>query len=292
MITQLSLINGSAHRLNKNKTVLKEILQEEKKMKLAKFLNTTLAMGLALSLGACSSSTTETTSTADAGNDSASAQHIIIATSPDFPPYESLENGEIVGFEVDMIEWLFNWMNENGYNYTYEWKQMSFDTIISAIQTNQVDLGVSGFTYDEKRQVTFSEPFYALGQVVIVNADSGYTSADELKDKKLGAQSGTTGETCAQELSDDVTAIEDASILMETLKAGSLDGVVIDSPVANEYAANGDYVVLPEVLLEENNYVITAEEGKEDLMAAINEAITAFKASDDYDTFVTEWFGA
>lgn len=261
-------------------------------MKLAKFLNTTLAMGLALSLGACSSSTTETTSTADAGNDSTSAQHIIIATSPDFPPYESLENGEIVGFEVDMIEWLFNWMNENGYNYTYEWKQMSFDTIISAIQTNQVDLGVSGFTYDEKRQVTFSEPFYALGQVVIVNADSGYTSADELKDKKLGAQSGTTGETCAQELSDDVTAIEDASILMETLKAGSLDGVVIDSPVANEYAANGDYVVLPEVLLEENNYVITAEEGKEDLMAAINEAITAFKASDDYDTFVAEWFGA
>lgn len=262
-------------------------------MKFTKVINATLAAGIALSLGACSSTTTSS-STEGTEDSSATTQTIIVATSPDYPPYENLENGEIVGFDADMVDWLFTWMQENGYNYDYEWKQMSFDTIITAIQGDQVDLGIAGFTYDESRQVTFSDPYYDSAEVVLVNGNSGITSVADLADKKVGAQSGTTGEECAKEVTDEtnVTTMEDASILVETLKAGSLDAVILDKPVADNYAANGDYAVLDETLLDENNYIITAEEGKEDLMTAVNEAIAAFKASDDYTTFVDKWFGA
>lgn len=261
-------------------------------MKFNKVINATLAAGIALGLGACSSSTTTSSSTADA--EDTTTQTLIVATSPDYPPYENLENGEIVGFDADLVDWLFTWMQENGYNYDYEWKQMSFDTIITAIQGDQVDLGVAGFTYDEERQVTFSDPYYDSAQVVLLNSDSEVTSVKELDGKKVGAQAGTTGEDCAKEVTDEanVTAIEDASILVETLKAGSLDAVVLDKAVADNYAANGDYKVLDETLLDENNYIITAEEGKEDIMEAVNAAIAAFKESDDYDTLVTKWFGS
>lgn len=255
-----------------------------------KLLATLMASGLLLT--GCSSTTTTATSTE--ASTSEETKTILVATSPDYPPYENLENGEIVGFDADMVDWLFNWLQENGYNYDYEWKQMSFDTIITAIQGDQVDLGIAGFTYDEDRQVLFSDPYYDSAEVVLVNADSDITSVADLDGKKVGAQSGTTGEDCAKEVTDEenVTAIEDASILVETLKAGSLDAVVLDKPVADNYAANGDYVVLDEALLEENNYIITAEEGKEDLMEAINKAIAAFQESDDYETLVAKWFGA
>lgn len=251
-----------------------------------------LTAGMTLGLVACSSSTTATTSTTDTSS-TEEAQTIVIATSPDYPPYENLENGEMVGFDMDMVEWLFNWMNENGYNYEYEWKQMSFDTIVTALQADQVDLGVAGFVYNETRaeNASFSDPYYESGQVVLLNADSDITSVDDLVGKNIGAQSGTTGEECAKEIEGaTLTSIQDATILVETLKAGSIDAVILEKPVAENYAENGEYKVLDEMLKEEKNYIITAKEGKEDLLSAVNEAIAAFKESEDYTTLVDAWF--
>lgn len=250
-----------------------------------KVLASVMASGLLLA--GCSSTTTATST---ASSTSEETKTILVATSPDYPPYENLENGEIVGFDADMVDWLFNWLSENGYNYDYEWKQMSFDTIISAIQTDQVDLGVAGFTYDEDRQVLFSDPYYDSAEVAIVVADSDITTSDDLKDKKIGAQMGTTGEDCANELTSDVTAIEDASILVETLKAGSIDAVVLDKAVADNYVATGEYKLVEGNLLDEENYIIAAE-GNDELMDAVNKAIAAFQESDEFATLEAKWFG-
>lgn len=262
-------------------------------MKWNKIINATLATGIALGIGACSSSTTATSSTAETEDTTKETQTLIIATSPDYPPYENLENGEMVGFDMDMVDWLFNWLNENGYNYDYEWKQMSFDTIVTAIQGDQVDLGVAGFVYNESRaeNASFSNPYYESGQVVLLNADSDISSVEDLVGKNIGAQSGTTGEECAKEIEGaTLTSIQDATILVETLKAGSIDAVILEKPVAENYAANGDYKVLDEMLKEEQNYILTAKEGKEDLLEAMNKAIAAFKESDEYATLVAKWF--
>jgi len=249
-----------------------------------------LASMMALSLVACASessaSQTEEESTA-----SAEAQHIIIGISPDYPPYDDLTaDGQITGFDYEMGEWLFTWLEENGYNYTHEWKQMSFDTIISSIQADQVDLGISGFTYDSERKVLFSDPYYESAQVVIVNSDSDITSLDDLTGKKIGVQSGTTAESCAAEIEDaEVSAMSDMAIVVESLKGGALDAVILDKPVAENYVANGEYVLLDGTLLDEQNYII-AKEGNDALMDPINEAIAAFLASDDFET-IKETYG-
>ena len=216
--------------------------------------------------------------------------HVLIAVSPDYPPYESLTAAnDIEGFDIDMTQWLFDYLNDNGYKYTFEWKQMSFDTIISAIQTDQVDLGISGFTYDEERKVLFSTPYFKSAEVVLVNADSNITKIDDLKGKKIGAQMGTTGESCANEIENaEVMAVEDMGICIQTLKAGGVDAVVCDLAVANNYAATGDFKVLEEMLLDEDNYII-AKEGNNELMDIINQAIEAFKASSDYETLAEKW---
>ena len=122
---------------------------------------------------------------------------------------------------------------------------MSFDTIISALQADQVDLGISGFTYDEKRKVLFSEPYHESAEVALVNEDSDMAKVEDLAGKTIGAQLGTTGEECANNVEDaTVNAIEDMGICVESLKGGAYDAVIMDLPVAENYVAAGGYKIL------------------------------------------------
>lgn len=245
-------------------------------MKNGKIMKAALAAMMALSMTGCGGS---------ADNAGDKAQNIIIAISPDYPPFDDLTTtGELTGFDVDMGEWIFTWLNENGYNYTHEWKQLSFDTIISAIQTDQVDLGLSGFTYDPDRKVLFSDPYYGSAEVAMVNADSDIKSLKDLTGKAIGAQAGTTGEQCANEIEGaKVTAMQDMGILVETLKSGGIDALILDEPVANNYAAGGAFTVLDGALIDEETHIIT-KEGNTELMDAVNKALKAFLESDEYES--------
>lgn len=266
-----------------------EHIKGEKNMKNAsKIFKTVIAAASVLSLTACSSGTVAATTTA-----AAKAQNVVIAISPDYPPFDSLtSDGKLEGFDYDMGEWLFNWLNQNGYNYTHEWKQMGFDTIITSIQAGQVDLGISGFTYAEDRKVLFSDPYYDSAQVAIVPSNSTIKTKDDLKGKKIGAQLGTTGETCANAIEGAaVSAMQDMGIIMETLKSGGLDAVILDIAVAENYAATGSFKILDGSLLDENVYVI-AKEGNTALMEPINKALAAFLASDDFKTYKAKWINA
>lgn len=255
-----------------------------------KFTSILLGATLTLGLGACSNNTSSS-STAGASSEEKS-QLILIGISPDYPPYESKStSGEIEGFDPEMTAWIFNYLNENGHNYTYEFEELSFDTIISSLQAGQIDLGISGFTYDENRQGIFSDSYYDSAQVIVVAEDSDVTSAADLNGKTVGAQQGATGEQAAATIEGaKVTATSDANLMLETLKAHGIDAVVIDKAVADKYVSEGGYKIVGEDLMEEENIIYSTAEHQE-LMDQINEAIQAFKESDDYQVLVTKWFG-
>lgn len=249
-----------------------------------------LAAGmLAVSMAACSSA--PAADDADKTDNKEGAQEILIGISPDYPPYESKNtDGEIEGFDVDMTAWIFNWLNENGHDYTYDFVELSFDNIISSLQAGQVDLGISGFTYDEKREGIFSDSYYDSAQVIVVKNGSGIESAADLNGKVVGAQQGATGEEAAASIEGaEVKAVSDVKVLMETLNADGIDAVVLDRAVAQNYEKNGDFTIIGEDLMEEENIVYTTEEHKE-LLDQVNEAIAAFKASDEYAELTAKWF--
>ena len=89
-----------------------------------KFVSAAITAILALSLTACGSGYTASTSASSSAASSASgkAQNIVIGISPDYPPFDDLTtSGELTGFDYDMGEWLFNWLDENGYNWYNAW---------------------------------------------------------------------------------------------------------------------------------------------------------------------------
>ncbi|MCF0245857.1 MAG: transporter substrate-binding domain-containing protein [Ileibacterium sp.] len=255
-----------------------------------KFFKVVAAGAIALGMTACSGTSKDAGQTADSSD---KAKEILIGISPDYPPYESKNTaGQIEGFDVDMTDWIFKYLNEHGHNYTYDFVELSFDTIISSLQAGQIDLGISGFTYDEKREGIFSDSYYDSAQVIIVRNDSSVASSADLNGKTVGAQQGATAEQAASSIEGaKVKSVPDVKTLMETLKSDGLDAVVLDQAVANNYAANGDFKVLDEKLLDEKNIIYTTKNNQE-LLDQVNEAIKAFTASEDYKTLTDKWFGA
>jgi polar amino acid transport system substrate-binding protein len=218
-------------------------------------------------------------------------QTLLVGISPDYPPYESLNNNnEMEGFDIDMAKELVKIMNENGGNYEVEFSQMSFDTIVTAVNTGQVDLGISGFTYDESRKVAWSEPYNDSKQVALVNKDSVIKSVEDLKGKEIGAQLGATGETAANEIENaNIMAVADVKVLVETLKTGGLDAVILDYAVAKNYQDSAGLVMIDESLLDEKNYIITKETGNEEVLEDLNKAIAEFIKSDTYVELKEKW---
>lgn len=88
-----------------------------------------------------------------------------MGTSADFPPFEYIESSSVVGFDISIAEEI---AKDLGYNLQIE--NMSFDSLVSALQSNQIDLVLAGMSVTEERQknVLFSDPYYTSSQVVIV----------------------------------------------------------------------------------------------------------------------------
>lgn len=226
------------------------------------------------------------------GNDKEKeATQLLVGISPDYAPYESLNtDGKMEGFDIDMTKELVDIMNKNGGNYTYEFKQLTFDTISTNITSDQIDLGISGFTHHpEWEGILWSNPYNDSKQVALVSADSDIKTVDDLKGKKIGAQLAATGETCANEIEGaEVTPVKDVKVLVESLKSGGVDAVILDYAVAKNYVAQGSYKMIDEALLEEKNMIIT-KEGNDALMEDVNKAIDEFVASEKYNELKEKW---
>lgn len=212
---------------------------------------------------------------------------IYVGTSPDYPPFESLDdNGNPIGFDIDVFEAVVSKLD----GYEVVWQKMEFDTIVSAVQTGTIDFGVSGFSYDPEKQVLFTDTYYDAGQTVMVLKDSGIKKASDLDGKKVAAQLGTTCYDAAKEnLKADLSTGTDVGVLVNALKEGQYDGVCLDTVVAENYVKNdSSFVLIDEPLVTDAYSMITKTENKE-LMDKINGLLVEFVQSAEYQALITKW---
>ena len=116
---------------------------------------------------------------------------ITVATSPDFPPYDYMYGGEYAGIDMDIIRAVLKDMNPD---YKVKFVNVNFDSVIASVSSGKYKIGASGISYDEERakQVLYSE-FYVNSCQVILSMDT-YTDVSELTGKRVGVQTGTTGD--------------------------------------------------------------------------------------------------
>ncbi len=204
------------------------------------------------------------------------------ATSPDYPPFEYLEGTEIVGFDIELL----NAVAEIS-GLTVEYSPLEFETIISAVQAGQFDVGMSAFTASEDRQVLFGDNYYESSQVALLPFDSDITTIEELNGKKIGAGIGTTGETAAKTIAEEVTPVN-TNVALPMLLSGQLDAYVCDIGVAENAAATGKYKVIDTPIAEEKVSMVF-KEGNEALCNELNKSLATFMQSPEYNDLLVKY---
>ena len=230
---------------------------------------TAFALALVMALGllaGCGSSNSET----NTSGDDAAKTKLVVATSPDFPPFESLEGGEVVGIEVDILNKVAEKMGME-----LDIQQMDFDSVIPGVQAGKFDVGMSGITVTDKRKenVDFSSVYFMAAQAIVVTADSGITGKADLEGKKVSVQTGTTAEEYCMGNGYEVLAFTANNDAAAALTSGKVDAWVVDNEVALAMAPELGLTVLDEAMTSEP-YAFAFQKGSE-LVTPFNEALDA-----------------
>ena len=203
-----------------------------------------------------------------------SSDKLIMGTNAAFPPFEYTTSQGLVG-EFDGI-----------------------DVAIATVSTGKVDMVVAGMTAtDEKKQsVDFSDPYYVASQVIVVAPDNtDITSAEDLKnDKTVGVVLGYTGDNIVtndlQLAEDKVTRANRGIDIVQDVKNGKLDAVVIDSATGKALAEkNGLKIVEDPQAFETEEYAIAVKKGNTELLDKINETLSEMKASGEIEQLAMEY---
>lgn len=268
------------------------------------------ALVASLGLVGCSSTSSNSASSSSSAASSASSSaaastediellndgQLTVILSPDYPPFENIENGELEGFEVDLFKAV---AEEMGLEYNPV--QMQFDTIIPAITAGgQGDVGVSGFSVDPDRakEIDFTESYYIDDQAVAVMKGAGITeenAATELNKEGviIAVQTGTTGETYAQENFPNATiqGYGNSTDCFAAMQSGQATAVCTNLAVVDRMieTAYNDAEVVVEVATGEE-YAAVVSQDNPALTKKIDEALSTLEENGTIKELQDKWF--
>jgi polar amino acid transport system substrate-binding protein len=104
---------------------------------------------------------------------------LVVSTNAQFPPYEYYENAKVVGFDIEIVNYIADYMHR-----TVEIQDIEFDAIINAVASGKADVGFAGFTVTEERKksINFTTPYTLSKVVVIVRGDENVQSKESFGD--------------------------------------------------------------------------------------------------------------
>lgn len=218
---------------------------------------------------------------------------IKMGTNATFPPYEFYEDGKIVGIDAEIAQLI---ADKLGYELVIE--DMEFNSIITAVVSKGVDMGLAGMTVTDERleSVNFSTSYATGIQSVIVVDGSGIETLDDLAGKKIGVQLSTTGDIYASDEYGDENVVKynKGADAVLALIGGDVDAVIIDNEPAKSYVAANEGANLKildtEYAVEE--YAIAIAKENTELLAQVNAVIEAAILDGTIDAIVDKYIPA
>ncbi len=251
----------------------------------------------ALSLAGCGAGTgSSSNSSAAAASGASAGKTIAVATINDYPPFEYVKNGQLTGFDIQLLQDAAKAENLN-----VNWKVMKFDGIIPALQANQVDAAISAITIrpDRAQVVNFASPYFDAGLSLVVKKGSPIKSISDLKGKTITAKQGTTGLAEAQKLAKQygakVSIVQDDASLYLAVESGQADAMIEDYPgVAYKIKTDGGNSKIQIVgdRLTTEQYGIAVTKKNTTLLNEINDGLKKLKSDGEYAKLHSEYFGS
>ncbi len=231
---------------------------------------------------------------AEAAESEALADGVLtVGTNAEFPPFEYVDdNGEADGFDMALCKAIGEKLGVE-----VKIENMEFASLVSSIGS-KIDIAAAGMTVTDERKesVDFSNPYYEAVQYVIVSADSDIATADDLKDKTIGVQLGTTGDFIAEGYTSNVAQYNKAVDAVNDLVNGKVDVVIIDKNPAlvfeTKFEGKVKAIEGAQFGFETEEYAIALPKGDTALADAVNGAVDELKADGTFDELVKTYIEA
>jgi polar amino acid transport system substrate-binding protein len=251
-----------------------------------KFAILAAVLAAALALASCGAPT-------DALSKIKAAGKLVVGTSADYAPYEfhTLLDGQdaIVGFDMAIAAEIAKDLGVK-----LEIQDIGFDGLLQALNSDKVDIVISGMTPTEERKksVDFSEIYYMAKQTILVRTEdvATYTIIDSLKGKKVGAQLASIQEGLVKDKIPEAVPVSLGKIpdLILELKGKKIDALVVELPVANGYITANPDLALSDITIgdPDGGSAVAIKQGNKALVDAINATLKRLAADGSIDKFV------
>ncbi|MFN2298702.1 MAG: basic amino acid ABC transporter substrate-binding protein [Anaerolineales bacterium] len=216
---------------------------------------------------------------------------VVVATDATWPPFEYVdeESKEIIGFDIDLMKAI---AEKEGLE--VEFVNVAWDALLAGIANCQYDAAISSVSITDERKpnMLFSDPYYTVGQQIVVAADdTSITGQDSLNGKRAGAQISTTGaELIADTEGAELVNFNTIGLAFQALMNGDVDAVVADNVMALGYVAkySDKLKAVGEPLTGESIGIAVCKD-KTDLLKKINSGLAKVKAEGLLDELNDKW---
>lgn len=221
---------------------------------------------------------------------------LVLATCADYPPFEwhMMIDGKdtVVGFDIAIAQSVADSLGVE-----LEIKDLDFEGVIPSLGSGQADIAIAGLVPTPEREevVSFTEPYYQNGQVIIVHKDNvdEFTSVEDFSGKKIGAQLSTTQEAYVKEnFPEDIELLSLSKVnnLVMEVKNKTIDGLFLIDNAAEPYVAqNDDLVILDIEFPPEPGNAIAVAKDMTDLADYIDAHLKTLKEDGTLDEYIEKY---
>ena len=237
----------------------------------------------------------------DNWNDFENQKTIVIGFDNTFVPMGFQDkSGKNIGFDIDLANEVFK-----KYNIKVQWQAINWDLKETELKNGNIDLIWNGYskTSEREKNVLFSDEYMINEQVIVTKKSKNIVNKDQLKDKVLGAQTGSSGYDSFNSnpeilkrivKNNDATQYESFNEALIDLENDRIDALLIDRVYANYYLKQQnklqDYNII-NAGFEGDSFAVGARKADTTLVKKVNEAFKELYKEGKFQEISNKWFG-
>jgi polar amino acid transport system substrate-binding protein len=216
---------------------------------------------------------------------------LVAGSSAEYPPFEYVADGKLVGYDVDMADEITRRMGVK-----VAWEKIDFKGIVAALTAKRVDVLITALTWTPERaeRIAFSDPYFDAGIGAITPQSSAIAKVEDLTGRKVGVQLGSSGERYVREAVGSkvgqLLTYDSITLAINDLKNGRVEAVVNPLPVLR-YAVRNDTGFRYTAVWDTRVVGINARLDDKELLAEINRHLRDLKSEGFLAKLETKWFG-
>jgi polar amino acid transport system substrate-binding protein len=216
---------------------------------------------------------------------------ITVGTDASWPPFSSIDKAtqQFLGYEIDIINAI-----AARENLKITFLDQSYDALLAGLVKGKYDAAIASIviTDDLKKDMLFSDPYFAAGQIIVVRQDDFEITGEEDLRGNIGAVKGSVGAGEIEKIkAAQLVPYEKIDVAFQDLSDSKIDAVVCENSAAVVFVGQSPdiYKTVGGVFTDEN-WGIALNRGNKELQAKMNAGLSQIKSDGSLDRFAQNWF--